>query len=326
MCGDPASGEGAGYHEGGGKYEQTVGIRVTHYHAGDIIAVKGTMTANHLGYFRYYLCVLPAGSKGGTGERSFLTDACFERMPLRVQQDGTWGDRFYVADKLADFSNAVQLPNIECPRCVLRWYYISGNSCTPPGTPAKWADPDLSVCGSGQWVPSPEQFWNCADVALLKKGAPLPSGSRTVIKGDLSTGASTPTNDTGGGGGGNQKIDRQTDPEGDGSTGDGAGAGAGDGAGGGTGAGTDTGSWSLSVEQVAIGAVAAAVIGTPIVFMSPLVGVGAGLFAFLMVLLALAFINKSGTGKDAFFSGSGRDQDGDGKDDRAYRQARWRDD
>ncbi len=41
-------------------------------------------------------------------------------------------------------------------RCVLQWYYLTGNSCDPPGTPAPYSRPLLGTCGAG--VPYPEEF------------------------------------------------------------------------------------------------------------------------------------------------------------------------
>ena len=288
-CGDPVNGKSDAiphidkstlttYHEGGGKYEQTVGIRVTHYHAGDTIQVKGQLTANHIGYIAYFLCVLPA-SAVGIAERQHLTNSCFDRTPLRVLQDGAWNTRFYVTNSLGPFSMAVKLPDIECPRCVLRWYYITGNSCTPPGTPSKYASPGLGTCGSGS-APNPEEFWNCADVALLKKGSTLPATSTRVLKGELSTGESAP-NDSGGSDGGSYSngtgLDSSTAieyPDDDGTDG----------------AGDPT---LLSFQDVMISIVIGTGLGTPVVLFSPTIGIAAGICVVMAVLAAFLIWNSS---------------------------------
>lgn len=283
-CGDPVNGKNDAiphidastlttYHEGGGKYESTVGIRVTHYHAGDTIQVKGTLTANHIGYIAYFLCVLPANAVG-KAERQYLTNSCFQRYPLSVSQDGRWGNRFYVTNSLAEFSMPVKLPDIECPRCVLRWYYVTGNSCTPPETPSKYASPDLSICGSGS-APNPEEFWNCADVALLKKGSALPATSKVVLKGDLSTGESGPadsgsTNGTG--------LDSSTSieyPDGD------------------TDGGEGGGGMTLSFPEVMISIAIGTGLGAPLVLFSPTIGIAAGLIVFMVALGVMLMMDTS---------------------------------
>ena len=175
VCGDPLKGDKAGYHMGGGEFERKVGIRITRYRAGAVVPVTAKLTANHWGYFEYFLCKLPDSSAGGKDEARYLTNACFKtRLP--VQQDGAWGDRFYVGDTTGDLDMKVRLPNMECKRCVVRWLYTSGNSCTAPGTPKKWAVPNLRTCGEDG--ANPEIFLNCADVALLKDGPDQPQTSR----------------------------------------------------------------------------------------------------------------------------------------------------
>lgn len=284
VCGDPASGEGltpAGYHEGGGKYEQTVGIRVTHYHAGDTITVKGKLTANHLGYMQYFLCVLPPNSAGGTAERQFLTNECFRKMPaLKVYQEGAWSDRYYVSSSLGEFSHSLKLPDLECPRCVLRWYYLTGNSCTPPGTPAKWAANNLVPCGGGG--ANPEEFWNCADVALLKKGDPLPAPSKLKIRGEVSTGE---VDSQPGVQAGDQVIDDTETGEliGDNSTATGGGGGDGD-----AGESDDL----VTFDNVMISVVVGTGVGMPLVLVSPTVGAGLGLCAFVIALAFFMFRNS----------------------------------
>ena len=277
VCGDPASGELAGYHEGGGKFEKTVGIRVTYYQAGDVMKVKGTLTANHLGYLAYFLCVLPSNVAGGQAERAHLTNDCFKKNPLKVNQDGAWGDRYYIGSKVGEFENSVKLPDFECPRCVLRWYYITGNSCTPPGTPAKWVNSDLGICGNG-WT-NPEEFWNCADVTLLKKGQSLPAVSKLAIKGEVSTGVGSPVDSKPG----DQTIEDADSGGLIGSPGGGGGSG---------GAGDNS---IVSFQDVAISVVIGTGMGLPIVLISPLGGTALGMFAFIVAMMVFMFRNSRET-------------------------------
>lgn len=290
VCGDPASSDRP--HEGGGKYEQAVGIRVTHYNAGDTIVVKGKLTANHLGYMQHFLCVLPANSAGGSGERQHLTNECFKRGgPLKVQQDGAWSDRFYVSSSLSDFQYPLRLPATECARCVLRWYYLSGNSCTPPGTPAKWASSGLVPCGGGG--ANPEEFWNCADVALLKKGAALPPPSKLKPRGELSTGQSAPSNATAGADAGPPLIeDTENDVViGDDEDGAPAAAWGGDG-------GTDL----VTFENVAVSVIVGTGVGLPALLLSPALGSALGLFAFAIAIAFFILQNRPKEGFRVFLS------------------------
>ena len=266
VCGDPASGEGAGYHEGGGKFEQTKGIRVTYYNAGDVIAIKGKLTANHLGYMQYYLCVLPPNSAGGSSEKQYLTNDCFRKNLLKVQQDGKWGDRYYVGSSLSDFQHSLKLPEIECPRCVLRWYYLTGNSCTPPGTPAKWAASALVPCGGGG--ANPEEFWNCADITLLKKGESLPPPSRLKLRGELGSGEGQNDVDPG-----DQAIEDTESGNTIGGSADGTGS-----------LSNSTDDSLVTFDNVVVAVVVGTGVGIPMVIMSPTIGLTAGLCAFAIVM------------------------------------------
>ena len=47
---------------------------------------------------------------------------------------------------------------LSCERCVLQWYYLTGNSCKPPGAPS-WATSEaMPTCGSmGPGAAYPEE-------------------------------------------------------------------------------------------------------------------------------------------------------------------------
>ena len=40
-------------------------------------------------------------------------------------------------------------------RCVLQWHWVTGNSCTPPGTPPEFAEKSINECGGN--APYPEE-------------------------------------------------------------------------------------------------------------------------------------------------------------------------
>lgn len=51
--------------------------------------------------------------------------------------------------------------------CVLQWYWVSANSCNPPGIPQQYKRPySLQDCTSPS-APYPEEFVNCADISIL---------------------------------------------------------------------------------------------------------------------------------------------------------------
>jgi len=68
----------------------------------------------------------------------------------------------------------VKLPDgVTCSHCVVQWYYLTGNSCDPPGYRESIRDiTDLNgnqPCGETE-ENYPEEFWNCASVAIAPQG------------------------------------------------------------------------------------------------------------------------------------------------------------
>lgn len=269
VCGDPPSGEGEGYHLGGGKFEQTVGIRVTSYHAGDAITVKTKVTANHWGFFSFFLCKLPDSSFGGKGESRVLTNECFSRIKLRALQDGTWGERFYIGSRTGDIELSVRLPDMECKRCVMRWLYTTGNSCTAPGTPAKWATSNLRPCGADG--ANPEEFLNCADVALVRKGQALPAVSRVTATEGLGTASGESSGES-------EAVPGRAGARGEDVILPAAGS----------------NKFPIGVGEVACSAMAGAALGTPLLIVNPLLGLAVGFFACMALLAFFALGGKLG--------------------------------
>eukprot|EP00041_Stephanoeca_diplocostata_P016952 m.336572 g.336572 ORF g.336572 m.336572 type:complete len:454 (-) comp20539_c0_seq3:6354-7715(-) len=75
--------------------------------------------------------------------------------------------------------------NLTCTHCVLQMWWITGNSCNAPGYRTFNWPSTYSTCsgdgpGMGWWGPSlsdctagftyPEEFWNCADIAITGSG------------------------------------------------------------------------------------------------------------------------------------------------------------
>ena len=155
----------------GGKYATPPIIAAT-YAPGATIKIRIAIFAWHRGRFEFKLCKDPARS---------LTQACFDEHPLT---DPKTGSPFFFpsgADDQAPPNNEyiieAKLPaGVSCSRCVLQWYWLSGNSCVPPGDPRGPNDPLGSCGGTGS---NPEEFWNCADISIGGKDASPPSGKIT---------------------------------------------------------------------------------------------------------------------------------------------------
>lgn len=277
VCGDPVKGEKAGYHMGGGEFERKVGIRITKYRVGATISASVTITANHWGYFEYFLCKLPDSSSGGKDEARYLTNACFAKNQLQVQQDGAWGTRFYIAARTGSIDMKVRLPAWECKRCVMRWLYTTGNSCTAPNTPKKWAvSSNLQTCG--QDGANPELFLNCADVALLKDGPTQPQTSKLAP----AQGAAVAEEDEE-----DEEQEAPVQPADAATTTVNA-----------TTTTTTTTSTSssrppipLQPAEIAISFVAGGVLGAPLLLVSPVLGAAAGIFVCVGLLLLFVLRN-----------------------------------
>lgn len=145
VCGDVFSDPVPRAHESGGKYGlfNSIGKDAIArcYQPGQDIQIDITMTAHHKGTFEYQLCVLEAGQDE--------SEACFANGP-KLNMAGTNNPVYQLPDEGNKvYSQLFTLPNdVSCEgntRCVLRWYWLTGNS---PGSDMK------------------EEFWNCADIQI----------------------------------------------------------------------------------------------------------------------------------------------------------------
>jgi hypothetical protein len=75
-------------------------------------------------------------------------------------------------------------------KCVLQWYWQTGNSCTPPGTPKRYANAHLSICGTPE-ASYPEEYWNCADISILPR--PVPATATAAASAPAGSQAQSPT-------------------------------------------------------------------------------------------------------------------------------------
>lgn len=144
VCGDPA---GQHHHETGGKYGTSRTVRA--YASGGLLKARVVITANHVGRWSLSLC-----------PKRIPTKKCFKRLKLA---DGK-GSYVYLSHSAHSSSATFRIPRgTKCKQCVVRWLYETGNSCTPRGTPRRYANPGLGMCGV--WM-NGETFANCADVRI----------------------------------------------------------------------------------------------------------------------------------------------------------------
>lgn len=151
VCGDP---EGVHDHEAFGLFANPPRVADT-FERGATMRAHVVITANHGGRWGLEVCKLRAGQRE--------LRSCFKRLK---RADGR-GRYVYVPPSASESTAAFKLPkNLTCERCVVRWRWETGNSCTPKGTPRKYANPGLQTCGTGT-APPMEAFTNCADVRII---------------------------------------------------------------------------------------------------------------------------------------------------------------
>jgi hypothetical protein len=161
LCGEPYKSTGGAVGPGdlseGGKYA-TPPIIAARYAAGQTIDISIRVTAFHKGRFQFSLCKDPKR----------FSQACLDENKL-VNADG--GGLFYYPPggdgqipAGGAFKMRFKLPaGVTCDRCVLQWYWLTGNSCVPPGDP-RGDKVQMGTCGKSPTPP--EEFWNCADIAI----------------------------------------------------------------------------------------------------------------------------------------------------------------
>ncbi|XP_062605206.1 uncharacterized protein LOC134266995 [Saccostrea cucullata] len=151
ICGDAYDLPPPRPNEDGGFYGRGFIIRT--YRSGEDIEVVVNLTANHLGWMEFKLC-----PHDNTDQP--VTQECLDKnvLPIVTENQGKGSvTRFYVGRQNL-ISLRIQLPtDFSCQKCVLQWKYNAGNS---------WGCGD-DGCGVG--LGPQEQFYNCADISILRK-------------------------------------------------------------------------------------------------------------------------------------------------------------
>jgi len=167
LCGDPYGSPQPREHEDGGKYGK--GIIVAQYRGGEQITARVLVTAHHKGWMEFSVCkrndqLWSAEVIEDCMETLNLADNGGQKWFLPDTHDSTYANGGYWYDV------ELQLPDIECTRCILRWQYHAGNS---------WGCDAPDDCGIGKG--DQEEFYNCADIQISKGDVtPSPVSPTTV--------------------------------------------------------------------------------------------------------------------------------------------------
>jgi len=158
---------------GGSQTYNRVGTVQETYVAGQSAEFKVAITAHHMGFFEFELC----DDAGNLSEECFAEhrllkencecsssgqcDACRRWWkPLIGNETSSWVARDYqgpVIDgqylSVVEFTMKYTIPaGVQTSNGVIRWHYMTTNSCTSQSS-------------------APEEFWNCADVAITDGGS-----------------------------------------------------------------------------------------------------------------------------------------------------------
>eukprot|EP00172_Hildenbrandia_rubra_P002419 Plantae.Rhodophyta-Hildenbrandia_rubra.ctg3259.p1 GENE.Plantae.Rhodophyta-Hildenbrandia_rubra.ctg3259~~Plantae.Rhodophyta-Hildenbrandia_rubra.ctg3259.p1 ORF type:complete len:490 (-),score=65.65 Plantae.Rhodophyta-Hildenbrandia_rubra.ctg3259:1546-2952(-) len=211
LCGDPL--KGPEDHKKGGKFYND-GKVVEMYEAGATIDLEIAINAHHNGYMEMFVCDLDACETDDIEQECFKGGHCQKllRAPNDLCDDGdnegcgpidsVYPGRWYLPCRSGEkwqFFGGVKgtmrfkLPEgLTCKKCVLQWYWATGNSCNPRGMEPYFTGEDkpnwgscsgdggsiggvslgLGECGGGS---SPEEFWGCSDISIT-------STSEQVVK------------------------------------------------------------------------------------------------------------------------------------------------
>jgi hypothetical protein len=157
------------------------------YEEGSIIDIESLLTAYHKGHFEVKACAI-------NHPEVVATQECFDAHPLTFVEDKLYGapvdplypGRAYLPSsdvaKLTQgpggyyhFYHLFKLPDgLRGNLVLLQWYYLTANSCVAEGYDTySWperfdhgSDPICESISPDRRGGVPEQFWNCAEVAI----------------------------------------------------------------------------------------------------------------------------------------------------------------
>eukprot|EP00121_Abeoforma_whisleri_P010028 Awhi_evm1s9236 len=182
------------------KVYDKAGPIVNTYKAGSVIDIQLSITAHHRGIMEFRLCDQSEITYECLSKHKLIRvkDSSHDRSPIDEQnpsryylEPGCAGDSPHNFDEnnfatLAPPGQRItmkyKLPDgVTCDHCVLQWWWVTGNSCNIKGA-TDFKEPNvcntdkivdtfvksvLGNCGNGRF---PEEFWNCADIAITSDG------------------------------------------------------------------------------------------------------------------------------------------------------------
>ncbi|XP_047032400.1 uncharacterized protein LOC124639190 [Helicoverpa zea] len=141
VCGDPYDSPQPRAHELGGTYGK--GYIVATYAPGDVITTNVYISAYHMGFWEFRICLDPYDN----------TQECFDQILLELEDGGT---KYYPKEGSGTYEVNYRIPsNIVCEHCVLQWKYTAGNN---------WGVCENGTQGLG--CGNQENFFSCSDIAI----------------------------------------------------------------------------------------------------------------------------------------------------------------
>ncbi len=154
VCGDKYSLDTPRPHELLGKYVGAGPIAAT-YIQGSTIDIKIQVTSSHKGNFYFQICkLLPGQVESEDCFREYLVNA-------KSMQQYWEEEKLYVGVQAMSFVLPKELVCEGKERCVLRWYWLTGNS---PSSKMK------------------DEFWNCADIQIKRRTGKSSSTTTTALE------------------------------------------------------------------------------------------------------------------------------------------------
>jgi len=205
LCGDPK--QGAAVDADWRKEPYLIPTQVQRtYTPGEVVEFEIEVNAHHMGHYEFRICDQALDGSTlesiGAGQRCLDTWLLERAAPLPSCQspdsnpdcqplDDLHPERWFLPPKVKSGEvhkmRYVIPAGLKCAHCTLQWYWSTGNTClydegyfayfekmAAAGWPASEWCPLCnggSVCGSSFG----EEFWNCADIAVLPEGEQPPS-------------------------------------------------------------------------------------------------------------------------------------------------------
>jgi len=203
LCGDPKQGAAVVANWRDEPYLTPTSVQRT-YTPGEVVEFQIELNAHHQGHYEFRIC--DTGLDGTSLESREAGQQCLDTWLLQRAAprascqspdsdpdcqplDEDHPERWYLPPTSGSgevHKMRYRIPtDLRCSHCTLQWYYSTGNTCfyddgyvayfekmAGAGWPASdWYTQGLGVCGSSSFG---EEFWNCADVAVLPADEHVP--------------------------------------------------------------------------------------------------------------------------------------------------------